>query len=338
MASSLPPVKGSAFTFDVSLVSQADTDVFKTSCTLAAGDIQVSKDGGAFANITTLPTEIGTSGVLPVALSATEMNADRVTVRFHDAAGDEWQDALVTIYTAAQTLDTTDGVADAVKAKTDNLPASPAAVGSAMTLADDAITAAKYDESTAFPLKSADTGATAVARTGADGDTLETLSDQIDGIDVNGTAAAVWAYTPRTLTQTAAAVASVMAGTSLTITRGDTLSATLTGLGNITGYANLWFTVKWATSDLDAAAIIQIDTDTGLLTVNGAAATAGNGSITVDDATAGDITIALEASVTDDLTPATGLVYDVQWQSGTSIYTLTSGVAVVSADVTRAVA
>lgn len=71
---------------------------------------------------------------------------------------------------------------DAIKAKTDNLPASPAAVGSAMTLADDAITAAKFDESTAFPLKSADTGATAVARTGADGDTLETISDQLDAV------------------------------------------------------------------------------------------------------------------------------------------------------------
>jgi len=46
-------------------------------------------------------------------------------------------------------------------------------------LADDAITAAKFDESTAFPLKSADTGATAVARTGADSDTLKTLSDEI---------------------------------------------------------------------------------------------------------------------------------------------------------------
>jgi hypothetical protein len=69
-----------------------------------------------------------------------------------------------------------------IKEKTDNLPASPAAVGSAMTLADDAITAAKFDESTAFPLKSADTGATAVARTGADSDTLETLSDQIDTV------------------------------------------------------------------------------------------------------------------------------------------------------------
>ena len=45
---------------------------------------------------------------------------------------------------------------------------------------DNAITAAKYDESTAFPVKSADTGATQIARVGADSDTLETLSDQID--------------------------------------------------------------------------------------------------------------------------------------------------------------
>ena len=45
---------------------------------------------------------------------------------------------------------------------------------------DDIITAAKFDESTAFPVKSVDTGATQIARVGADGDTLETLSDQID--------------------------------------------------------------------------------------------------------------------------------------------------------------
>jgi hypothetical protein len=51
-----------------------------------------------------------------------------------------------------------------------------------MTLADDAITAAKFDQSTAHPLTQADSGATAVARTGADSDTLEKLSDQIDGV------------------------------------------------------------------------------------------------------------------------------------------------------------
>ena len=80
-----------------------------------------------------------------------------------------------------------------------------------VTLADDAITAAKFDESTAFPLKAADTGSTQVARTGAAGDTLETLSDEIATVqadldnpdqykaDVSGIPAAVWGYATRTL-------------------------------------------------------------------------------------------------------------------------------------------
>jgi len=50
-------------------------------------------------------------------------------------------------------------------------------------LADDAITAAKFDETTAFPLASADSGSTQVARTGADGDTLKNLSDEIATVD-----------------------------------------------------------------------------------------------------------------------------------------------------------
>lgn len=77
------PIKNAAFTFTISLVSQADTDIFKTTPTLAAGDVQVSKDGGNFANIGTLPTQIQTSGVLAVALTAAEMNADRGHVRNH---------------------------------------------------------------------------------------------------------------------------------------------------------------------------------------------------------------------------------------------------------------
>jgi len=50
-------------------------------------------------------------------------------------------------------------------------------------LADDAITSAKYDESTAYPLESADSGSTEVARTGADSDTLEDISDEIAGLN-----------------------------------------------------------------------------------------------------------------------------------------------------------
>ncbi len=59
--------------------------------------------------------------------------------------------------------------------QTDPVPAD----SNGVILTDNAITAAKFDESTAFPIKSADTGATQIARTGADGDTLETLSDEV---------------------------------------------------------------------------------------------------------------------------------------------------------------
>lgn len=63
------------------------------------------------------------------------------------------------------------------------------AASDAVDLKADTITAAKFDESTAFPVKSADTGATAIARTGADGDTLATISGQADTITTNvGTA------------------------------------------------------------------------------------------------------------------------------------------------------
>ncbi|HUU45443.1 MAG TPA: hypothetical protein VM118_06880 [Acidobacteriota bacterium] len=59
---------------------------------------------------------------------------------------------------------------------------SVGSVTDGVTLADDAITAAKFDESTAFPVKADDAGATQIARVGADGDTLETLSDEIAAI------------------------------------------------------------------------------------------------------------------------------------------------------------
>jgi hypothetical protein len=55
-------------------------------------------------------------------------------------------------------------------------------IGAAMTLAADAITKLSYDETTCWPLLAEDVGSTYVARTGADGDTLEALSDEIAAV------------------------------------------------------------------------------------------------------------------------------------------------------------
>ncbi len=150
----------------------------------------------------------------------------------------------------------------------------------------------------------------------------------------------VWDYTTRTLTQTAASVVASVTGSDLSIRRGDTFTATLTGLGSVASRSNLWFTLKDMNRDADSAAIVQIDENNGLLFINGkTAATTANGSITVDDEDAGDLTITIKPAETEDLLVATNLFYDIQMLTSAGVVqTLTNGTAVVVADTTRAIA
>jgi hypothetical protein len=122
--------------------------------TLATGDVKVSKDGGATANIGTLPTEQpASSGTVRVTVTASELTAKSTAVLFHDQAGTQWEDTEVLIHTyghasamhpdfpadairisnsttAANTVEANignlDAAVSAVKAKTDNLPSDPA--------------------------------------------------------------------------------------------------------------------------------------------------------------------------------------------------------------------
>lgn len=98
-----PPVKNEDFKTDITLEDYNNPGRIKISPTLAAGDVKISKDGGALANITTLPSESPAgSGILSVELTATEMNADRVTIRFLDqTTPPEWSDQSITIITSS---------------------------------------------------------------------------------------------------------------------------------------------------------------------------------------------------------------------------------------------
>lgn len=101
----VPPKKATAFSFTTALTLQSDTKLLKANPTLAAGDALISKDYGAFANLTTLPDAEPDAGyAVRVQLSATEMDADVVTVLLHDAAGAEWCDQLITILTDTATV------------------------------------------------------------------------------------------------------------------------------------------------------------------------------------------------------------------------------------------
>lgn len=87
------PIKGQAYDFYVGLDDINESFSFVTNPTIEAGDFQVSVDGGALANITTLPvvTPSGSQSV-KVSLSASEMSGDKVVVLGSDAADDEWGD------------------------------------------------------------------------------------------------------------------------------------------------------------------------------------------------------------------------------------------------------
>lgn len=140
-----------------------------------------------------------------------------------------------------------------------------------------------------------------LAQTGADSDTLETLSDQIDVID-----AAVWTYTSRTLTSAAGSAGSTTDGADLTLTNKVTFDATVTGLTIPATWSKMFVTAKQNEDEDDSEAILQIlvtnpgdSDDDGIQYVNKAAASAtqqGYGSLTVNQS-AGTVAIA----VADDM-------------------------------------
>lgn len=152
----------------------------------------------------------------------------------------------------------------------------------------------------------------------------------------------IWGHTTRTLTQGAASVTAAVVGDEITVYRGTTMSVSLTGLGDLSGYSKLYFSVKRSFSDSDDDAILRVsDEASGLEKVNGADPTsATNGTITIDDVNNGDITITVDELETAKLSVQGGLKYDVKGiGSGGDVNLLSIGDGKfnVSGDVTRAI-
>jgi len=101
-----PPIRGQAYRIFITLEDQANAGLDKANPTIAAGDFQRSLDGGAFANLTTLPSVTPAGSVsVQVDLSAAEMTADNVLVHASDAAGAEWFDRDIIIQPSTDVWD-----------------------------------------------------------------------------------------------------------------------------------------------------------------------------------------------------------------------------------------
>lgn len=98
-----PPKKNTANIQYAALLDASDNLSFKANPTIAAGDFKISKDGGAFANLTNLPSVAPASGVaVKLDLTSTEMNADNVViVGIDQTSPKEWADFILSIPTTA---------------------------------------------------------------------------------------------------------------------------------------------------------------------------------------------------------------------------------------------
>ena len=98
-----PPKKNEAFAFPASLYNSLGDIV--SNPTIAAGDLKVSIDYGAYANLATLPdVDPDAANQLKVSLSAAEMNGTVVhVVAVDQTTPKEWKDAEWTFFTIVGT-------------------------------------------------------------------------------------------------------------------------------------------------------------------------------------------------------------------------------------------
>jgi len=90
---------GVAATLLFPLIDRGTLDFEKTPVTFAAGDTQISKNEGAFANAGSSPVHEG-NGMYSLALTATEMQAARIMITCVDATATKlWEDQAVIIHT-----------------------------------------------------------------------------------------------------------------------------------------------------------------------------------------------------------------------------------------------
>lgn len=96
-----PLVKNQDFEMVVALEDYANPGSFLANPTLAAGDVKISKDGGAEANLATLPVVEPASSVgVKMVLSSTECNIDKGYVIFKDqTVPPQWCDLLIPLVT-----------------------------------------------------------------------------------------------------------------------------------------------------------------------------------------------------------------------------------------------
>lgn len=352
-------IPGSTFTLYLpGLEDQANAGLFKSSPTIAAGDFTISINGGATDSLDNTPTVKPAGGTqIEIVLSASETTAagdgGSITVNCVDAAGAEWYSVGVVVrvgYPAVNVTTWDGGALPTIPSVEDIWQDTYSGMSHEQAVYNAGLGGAQISNMVegggdldyqykAYALENAPSGGLTAQETRDAMKLAPTAGDPAAGsVDKHLDDLAV----------DIAACGSIVANStddtepgSITRRRGNSWSISLT-LGDITGWTSLWFTIKSNDDDIDSAAILQVKLNAtglldGLLYVNGAAATNDAlGSITVSNAGTGAIVVAVDETITDDLTPGE-YVYDAQVLIAGNVSTPDSGTFTVTSDVTRSV-
>lgn len=159
----------------------------------------------------------------------------------------------------------------------------------------------------------------------------------------------IWSYVTRTLTSGGDVVLSVTVPRSvvadsqdpdvITAVRAATLRRTLPPVGSLVGIEELWLTVKRSLEDSDNDALIQTKLTVGLVRLNGAAATAADGSLEITDYDAGNVNWLVKAAAVAQLPLIQGAHFDLKGRfssSGDVVVLIDDGTFNLTSEVTDA--
>ena len=276
-------------------------------------------------------------------ITAAALKADAVTKIQNGLALEATLTAIKGAGWTDETLAALDALIDAIKAKTDLIPAAPAQAGeytaAIAAIPTSPLLAANYtapDNASigAIKLKTDQLTFTTANKVDASADVVlspEAIESMASAIG-EGLTEEIWSSSVRTLTQSPAEIIATILGADITQIRGNSWVIQLTGVAL---ESTQQFAIKYNAAHPDSAALLFVDSVNGLTVLNGVAQDGDNtskASLVYDGAI---LTITVDASITAQL-PVGAWQYGIQSISNNGIVSEPYGGAFnVLADVVR---
>ena len=307
---SVPPIKKNVASQTFPLNVFDSDNAIVTTPTIAAGDFVIYADFVSKGNLT-VAEDPASSGLLKASPTQDQTNGDLLSVKVEDQAGSEWESHWVHIWTIPSGSQLTDLATSAALAVVDaNIDTNGVVVNSLTTAAKALVQTEAEDALRTYDLDHLiETSAGSEEPT--DGTYLDQIMHKASGQTFDATTDSLEAIRD-TLSSSSITTVAAVSGDTVTVVPYTTWEFTIDGLSDLTGAkANgVFFTVMEKYTDADSAAILQVQEGVGLLYINGVAATAADGSLTVA-AGEDEITVHVNADATA-IAEKRNLVYDIK--------------------------